>query len=243
MDVPEPAGFGNCKVCPYMRPGTVDTCYECASASLEELAEDCCMLCDRKLGASDKCGNPLCSRTEEERGCDWIYAISMRTGPLKRAIDAFKYEGKWGWARIFGRVLVGYLQEQAGVFRGYDLIIPMPTYIGKDGRDRDHIAEVIERAAVEDDSWPFRTDVMTKTRATTRLAELPRFADRAFVAETEIGPALEVTNGRAVHGKSVLVFDDVFTGGLTLREVSRTLNAAGAEQVSGIVLARQPYRR
>jgi predicted amidophosphoribosyltransferase len=37
------------------------------------------------------------------------------------------------------------------------------------------------------------------------------------------------------------VFDDVFTEGSTLREVARALLMAGAEEVAGVVLARQPW--
>ena len=40
----------------------------------------------------------------------------------------------------------------------------------------------------------------------------------------------------------VMVFDDVFTGGLTLREIAFKLKAAGAREVYGLALARQPYR-
>ena len=46
---------------------------------------------------------------------------------------------------------------------------------------------------------------------------------------------------RRVKGKRVLVFDDVFTEGFTIREVARALRAAGAVEVSEVVLARQPY--
>jgi predicted amidophosphoribosyltransferase len=62
------------------------------------------------------------------------------------------------------------------------------------------------------------------------------------MAEREFGPALEVINPAAIKGRSVLVFDDVFTSGLTLREAARKLKAAGAPEVAGIVLARQPFR-
>jgi predicted amidophosphoribosyltransferase len=41
----------------------------------------------------------------------------------------------------------------------------------------------------------------------------------------------------------VLVFDDVFTDGFTLREVARALQAAGANSVCGVTLTRQPFRR
>lgn len=241
-DAPEPAGFGNCAVCPYRSGGTVAICYECASKTLEKLAADKCDLCDRKLGDDPKCKNPLCTRPVEQRGWDFIYAISMRSGALRKAINAYKYDGKWGWGIIFGRVLVGYLQALEDAFRTYDLIIPMPTYVGRGGRDRDHTAFVIERAGIEDDSWPFRTDVMRKTKPTKRLADVKGgFGARALVAELEIRPALKVVDPDAVKGSSVLVFDDVFTGGLTLREVSGELVAHGATDISGIVLARQPY--
>ena len=44
-----------------------------------------------------------------------------------------------------------------------------------------------------------------------------------------------------VRGKRILVYDDVYTEGLTLREVARSLRDAGAIEVSEIVLAREPY--
>jgi predicted amidophosphoribosyltransferase len=243
-DPPKPAGFGNCGVCPYKVGGTVDLCYSCASRTLEELDINHCRTCDGKLKADGRCGNPLCNRPESSRGWAYIHAISQRSGPLRRAINSYKHDDRWGWAYIFGRVLVGYLDAEEESFREYDHIIPMPTYVGKGGRSRDHTAYVIERARVEDDSWPFRLDLMRKTRSTPNLADLRGgFVARAHVAETQIGPALEVLKPRAVRGKRILVFDDVFTAGLTLREVAHKLHLAGATMVSGVVLARQPFRR
>jgi predicted amidophosphoribosyltransferase len=45
-----------------------------------------------------------------------------------------------------------------------------------------------------------------------------------------------------VRDMRILVYDDVYTEGLTLREVARSLRDAGVREVSEIVLARQPYR-
>ena len=41
---------------------------------------------------------------------------------------------------------------------------------------------------------------------------------------------------------NVLVYDDVFTDGLTLNEVARALRRVGANAVCGVTLCRQPYR-
>lgn len=243
-EVPEPAGFGNCGSCAYRSTGSIDTCYRCASSAFEKLAKNRCDFCEGKLKESGLCGNPLCNRTIDQRGWRYVHALSMRSGALKGAISAYKYDGKYGWGWIFGRVLAGYMAANEEVFRElYGVIIPMPTYTGEGGRSFDHTRFVLERAQLEDDSWPFRFDVMDKTAATPRLADAGRFANRAHIAETAIAPSLAVVNREAVSGQHVLVFDDVFTGGLTLREVARKLRAAGARSVDGIVLARQPFSR
>jgi predicted amidophosphoribosyltransferase len=99
---------------------------------------------------------------------------------------------------------------------------------------------IVERAAIEGPHWPFRHDVMAKTACTPSMQGLT-FQQRAQMAETHLRSALSVTAPDAIDGKLVLVFDDVFTAGLTLREVAFKLKAEGAAGVAGIVLARQPY--
>jgi phosphoribosyl transferase-like protein len=90
--------------------------------------------------------------------------------------------------------------------------------------------------------WPFELDVIAKTKATTRFKDARDWHERHRIAKEEIRPALEVLRPELVDGRRVLVFDDVFTDGLTLREVARALRGKGAVQVSEIVLARQPFR-
>ena len=81
---------------------------------------------------------------------------------------------------------------------------------------------------------------MSKTAETPTMVGLG-FGARATMAELQLRPALRVDDPAAVADKNVLVFDDVFTGGLTLRETAYKLKACGASSVAGIVLARQPY--
>jgi predicted amidophosphoribosyltransferase len=165
----------------------------------------------------------------------------MRTGPLRRAIDRYKVDGKQAWAGIFGRVLLGYLNADRRVFQRYDLIVPSPTWVDEDGRAFDHTALVIEHAITEDDGvWPFQTEVVQKTAATTPFRG-KTWKDRYRIAENELRPALRVPEPESVRGKRILVYDDVYTEGLTLRAVARSLRDAGALEVSEVVLARQPY--
>lgn len=157
--------------------------------------------------------------------------------------QCYKYDGKWGWAGIFGRILVGFLDENSDEFGDYDLIIPSPTYLGEGAtRSFDHTRRIIEAAEIEEPlRWPFAYDVIVKQAATERLVG-KRWAERKVIAEGPLREALDVPDPSLVAGQRVLVFDDVFTEGFTIREVARALSLSGADEVSEVVLAREPWK-
>jgi predicted amidophosphoribosyltransferase len=64
------------------------------------------------------------------------------------------------------------------------------------------------------------------------------WSERKAIAEGPLRAALAIPHPDEVIGKRVLVIDDVFTEGFTLREVARALRLAGALEVSEVVLAR-----
>jgi predicted amidophosphoribosyltransferase len=66
--------------------------------------------------------------------------------------------------------------------------------------------------------------------------------ERSDAARYKLAPLLQVPDPAVVAGRDVLIYDDVFTSGTTLREVANKLRSAGATNVDVVVLARQPYR-
>jgi predicted amidophosphoribosyltransferase len=148
---------------------------------------------------------------------------------------------------LFGRVLIGFLEENAEVFRQLDVITASPTYTGPGGRDFDHTRLVLVKAAAEEwpgEAWPFDITgepLIVKTEGTPSMVG-HNARDRRGIAQGPIRAALRVTRPDDIRGRRVLVYDDVFTDGLTLNEAARALRRAGAAEVCGIALARQPYR-
>lgn len=142
-----PAGFAACVQCAYRDTGSAPICLACAAEHTEPVPTAHCEVCGQALPAAGRCVNPVCHFSD--RYFTRIWAISMRTGQMRAAITRYKYEGRWGWAAIFGRILVGFLAEHRSVFRHYDLITPSPTYTGADaGRAFDHTRRIIEAAEV-----------------------------------------------------------------------------------------------
>ena len=239
-------GFGQCGQCLFNTSGPAELCFMCARRTMEPLAERRCPVCARPYAPDEStCGNPLCSRSD--RWFFWNFAISMRTGQLKTAINRYKYEGQWGWAYIFGRVVAGFLEEHVELFGQFDVITASPTYVGPDGRSFDHTRTVLERAAAEVSPgavWPFDIageSLIVKTGPTPPMVG-NGYQERRRIAEGPLRDALRVTRVQDIRRKRVLVYDDVFTDGLTLNEVARILRIAGAGEVCGVTLCRQPYR-
>ncbi len=189
------------------------------------------------------CPNWLCSAPS--RRIERIHAIAYSSGPLRSTILGYKYEGKKGWALIFGRLLLGWLNQHA-TDAPPGLIVANPTFLGGDGAPFGHTELVLDVAEREDvlERWPF--DVQTsraivKTRATTRSARNTAPAKRA--AAQELRNALSIPDPSRIRGRRILVYDDVCTTGSQLDAVAACLlDEGGATGVEAVVLARAPWR-
>jgi predicted amidophosphoribosyltransferase len=243
VDTPQPAGFPNCPRCPLLRSGTAQICFRCASATFEAVTAPC-GVCSRALDEGGHCGNPLCN--DDRRAISRISAVAVKTGAIDTRIKWLKYENRYGWARIFGRIVLGYLDthRQPGEF---DLIVANPTYTGPgSARQTPHTELVIEAAADEDvfETWPWdvaNPRAIIKTGRSAQSATGNYHQKRA--AADELQTVLKIPYRRRTHGKRILVYDDVCTTGLQLDRVAQFLHTeGGAASVEALVLARTPYR-
>ena len=171
-----------------------------------------------------------------------VWAVAPHTSSLRRTIATYKYRGERSWAEPLARVLVGYLDEHMPWFDEYDLLTGVPVYTGPGAhRSWDHVALMLEAAArLAGPRWPCQPGLVTKRFETTPMAGLSLSRRRAC-AEGPLRRALAVPDPDRVAGRRILVVDDVFTEGSTLREVARALLLSGAVEVAGIALARQPW--
>jgi predicted amidophosphoribosyltransferase len=237
---PEPAGFGNCKVCAYRDVGPPATCYGCAKRTMTPVADHCCEICGQAVPVGEVCRNQLC-RPHAQRFFSGAWAIAMKTGPLEAAIYALK-DGKVGWGIIFARVVLEEARRLADIM-DIGHIIPSPAFLapGVSRRGNDHAGWVIEQAADQDvHGLPWTLDLIVKTGPTPKLKTLNAVDRRA--AAPSIYQALHVPDPSRVVGRRVVVYDDVFTDGTTLNMVARRLREAGASDVVGLTLARQPWQ-
>jgi predicted amidophosphoribosyltransferase len=239
----EPPGFPQCPACPYRLMGPARICVACASQTLDAIAPRACPVCSQRLEDESTCRNSLCRNPN--RRIERIDAIAYHSGPIQDKIQSYKYEGKFGWSLIFGRLVVGWLEAHADKDPP-DLIVANPTYVGPGQPSPGHIETIIRAAATADydGRWPFDMQspaAIIKTQATERSAG--RSFHEKRIAAAALREVLKIPDATRTAGRRILVFDDVCTTGSQLDAVADCLLSEGrAARVRGLALARAPWR-
>lgn len=234
---PPPAGFNACAVCVYRTTGTPAICFACTDAGSAETTAPTCPVCGQALDDGGPCPNSVC--TLDDRFFSRIYTVSSQPDEMWNAIMSYKYEEERGWAGVLARILVGYLDDRRDEMEHYDLITTGAIHVGPNApRLWDYLQLILDAAGREGPDWPFVPGLIDKSVPTGRFLGISPEARRE-IAEGELRAALSVPEPDRVAGRRILVFDDVYSEGYSLREMARVLLEAGAAEVAGLVFARR----
>lgn len=120
---------------------------------------------------------------------------------------------------------------------GYDLVVPVPLHVSRLRWRGFNQALLLARRLVRGRRPGVDPFVLERTRPTLPQVELDEVERRRNVAH-----AFHVRRPAAVQGRRVLLVDDVYTTGSTVKECSHALRRAGAAEVDVLVLARAVLR-
>ncbi len=202
-----------------------------AWSKIRFLADEGCDMCARPfLGGLHFGHGALCSDCADKpfpftRG----RAACLYDAASRGLILGFKHGDRLDYAPMLVRWL-----ERAGadLWGDADAIVPVPLHSSRLRKRRYNQAAELSRPLARRiglDYWP---DALVRTRATRPQANSP-------AARWEnVRTAFALKPGAKVAGKRIVLIDDVFTTGATLRACARVLCAAGAAQVTVVVLAR-----
>lgn len=168
-----------------------------------------------------------------------LYDYSDRR--VRRAIWYLKYRGVHSLAeRLTGNlyaVLIEYLAEIDSYYPHAEpwVLIPVPLHPKRLAERGYNQAALIARAlaARQPESFDLRERAVRKVRATkSQVSQASREARAANLKN-----AFELTAPAELVGRRVILVDDVYTTGSTLRELAKTIRAAGAARIVKVALA------
>lgn len=203
-------------------------CDRCAQA-VEPLPTAICARCGRPQPAAVR----RCAECRAVRSpVAGARAAALHTAPLREAIHALKYEDRPGLAAPLGRYLVAAFQEEpwrscAGEI---DAVVPAPLHADRLRERGYNQSELLAAVLCDACDLALEPGWIERVRATRQqvglnLVERQRNVSGAFRASG------------AVAGKTLLVVDDVYTTGATLRACADAALAAGAVKTYALTLA------
>lgn len=203
-------------------------CSRCISAlPLIAVNEAICPMC-----GGFAMGGRTHPRCRTRYGLDGLTSFFRYTGVIRRAIKSMKYR----LVSDLAHDLVSIVPEQ--MFRFWELssgaiIVPVPLHVTRE-RDRGfNQAEVIGRELGMVLHIPMQTDMLRRTKQTAPQVALSNREERLI----NMKGIFAVTAGYK-RAMNILLVDDVFTTGATLRSAAATLKRAGTHTVWGVTLAR-----
>jgi predicted amidophosphoribosyltransferase len=170
----------------------------------------------------------------EASSLDRLYGSYLYESPVGSAIRAFKFDD----VRALEPVLGGMFNIAAMSRSSADLVVPIPLHKSR-LRSRDYIqSEILARQLSERLGLKSRNDVLVRVAHTVPQSELPTATAKhgAMLG----GFATSSNASSVVTGKRVLLVDDVFTTGSTVRAAADALKSAGASWVGVAALTVQP---
>lgn len=160
---------------------------------------------------------------------DGLAAFFRYTGVMRRIVMAVKYRRVSALAKEF-TALLSY--EQLARMPSMDALMPVPLHIARERQRGFNQAEVLGRALAARLNMPVATAILRRVRETPPQVSMADRRQRlanmrhAFRASPEAA------------GMCILLFDDVFTTGATMRSAAAELKRAGARSVWIVTVAR-----
>ncbi|WP_404329917.1 ComF family protein [Mesobacillus maritimus] len=204
------------------------TCEDCQS-KLKLLVGERCSICSRVLAADYRNENLCYDCVRWEQDSDWSGALSQNISLyeyndfLKEVIAKFKYRGDYILARAFRSRIKKELTSM-----NFDALTPIPL---SQERLYERGFNQAEALIIEAGFKPSHLLTRIHTEKQSKKSRSDRIhLSQVFQLDSEIQISLE--------GKNILLVDDIYTTGSTLRHAAKVLLGHGARSVSSLTLAR-----
>lgn len=185
----------------------------------------------------DICGTPNVDRRCDECATSpprygKLRSIALYQTTLQQAIHLFKFEKKKVFARHLIRLINAHIPKDC-VIAKYDFILPVPIH-KKRLRERGfNQATLLAKGIARTADTPILANALVRRRHTVAQSGLGMEARQHNI----IG-AFEIQTPEVIRNKRLLVIDDVFTTGATVREAVNELWKADPAEIDVLTLAR-----
>lgn len=216
-----------------------ESCPVCKKPSTDHRTAPICSDCWQAISLYKgpkcrKCSKPLASEVSITcRGCiedapafEGVRGFGIYDGTLKEAINLLKYYGIKRLSKPLSKLMF-----KTGI-PNVDIIIPVPLFERKLRQREFNQSALLAKHLADYTGITLVIDCLLKVRNT-----LPQVKLSAKERKKNIRNTFGINNKKLIQKKNIMLVDDVFTTGATVRECSKLLKRAGAGGIHVVTLA------
>lgn len=222
-------------------------CVTCETILAEEEKGPFCSLCFSKINIITSplctcCGIPFVGADTSNHICgDCIVsqpafsvarAVSRYEATLLEAIHRFKYNGKISIGEALGKVMAEFEYSDLDI-TDYSVVMPVPLH-PKKLRARGFNQSVVLAREISK-YFSLSLDFLTLKR---HIYTEPQINLGKKERESNVRGVFSVTDPHKIQGQKIILVDDVYTSGSTVKECARILMKNKADKVAVLTLAR-----
>ncbi|WP_028393521.1 ComF family protein [Bacillus cihuensis] len=209
-----------------MQEQETSVCADCF-AKFDPISGELCQICSRVLSAEFRRGSHCLDCYRWEQDPDWQGFLTENQSLfhyndfMKETIAKFKYRGDYALAEVFSHFI-----KDALLTLAFDCVTVIPL-----SRER-----LLERGFNQAEALAItagQTCIQPLTRIHSEKQSKKSRRDRINLPQV-----FQITDPELVAGKKILLIDDIYTTGSTLRHAAKVLKLAGATEIRSLTLAR-----
>lgn len=207
---------------------------------LELVYPNVCVFCNKI------CKNELCNKCKmkiiqhqidivikpENKYFKELISILKYEGIIRDKILQYKFEDKAYIYKTFAKIVLKN-KKVCGLLKKYDIIIPVPIHKKRKLQRGYNQTQLIAKEISKNIDIKLCNNVLVKNKNTIAQSKLNKNKRKQ-----NIKGAFKALNVQNIQGKSVLLFDDIYTTGSTANECSKILKEAGAKTVGVLTIAK-----
>lgn len=209
-------------------------CSQCEAELLSTSPLTICGICSRP--AINGFTHPRCRGKRGRPSLDRTLCTFSYRGPAGALVKELKYRGVHSLVEVMVSLVEEGLEEMGVETGSQAVVVPVPLHPFRKLKRGFNQAELL--AAVLAERWRLEClpDALERIRETQPQVGLK---EKARLANVRGAFAVPEKQRSALVGKDVILVDDVFTTGATLRECGRTLKRIGVRWVYAVTFAKR----
>jgi len=160
-------------------------------------------------------------------------AASYEDEAVRNLIHYFKYNPLLNLQKPLATLLIKYLEKLNLDLQGF-IVVPIPLHKNKLRTRGFNQSELLAEIIAKKFGIDLDTKLLKRIKDTKPQIKIKDYKERA----NNIKNAFELINRGKVKSKNIILVDDVYTSGATIKEVVKILKRAGAANIIALTIAK-----